>query len=85
MPRFEIEHILILDAGVAVIARQRGHGDFTVTSSSTLGGVPLRGHLDVPRKLLPNGSPDLELFAFQLANREDASRLAIGQAADLVP
>ena len=85
MPRFEIEQILVLDAGVAVLARRQGASDFTITSSSTLGGVPLREHLDIPRKLLPDGSPDLEFFAFQLAHREDASKLAVGQVADLVP
>jgi hypothetical protein len=83
--QFEIESILQLEAGVAVLARHLDAGEFSVGPASSLGGVPLREYLDIPRRILPDGSLDLKFFAFQLANTSDAPRLRVGQVVQLLP
>jgi hypothetical protein len=57
--------------GSYVFARRVGTIDFRVPAGSTLHGAPLRPGVDIPRRILPDGRPDLDCFQFCLANPED--------------
>jgi hypothetical protein len=58
-------------------------GDFAVSASSRLGGVPIQPSLSHPRALKPDGNPDLDIFAFVLAKSQDAERFSLGQIVEL--
>ena len=51
--------------GSYVFARRVGTGDFRVPVGSTLNG-PLKPGVDIPRRILPDGRPDLDCFQFCL-------------------
>jgi hypothetical protein len=57
--------------GSYVFARRVGTGDFRVPAGSTLNGAPLRPGVDIPRRILPDGRPDLDCFQFCLISPDD--------------
>src|SRR5688572_25844261 len=85
--QFEIEAVFkITNRGYCVFARQLTVGqNFIVTDKSFLGGVELGKYLDMPRKLDEKGEPRNDLFAFQLKNGEDNSKLKPNSVVELVP
>jgi len=84
---FIIEETLDLnDRGAFVFARPKsGQSDFRVVLGSTLGGLPVKPYVDMPRRLLPDGTPDLGCFQFQLVERENISRIEKGAIVSLEP
>lgn len=82
--RFKIEYIQ-LSKPVAVISRQMQQQEFYLGEASTLGGCKVQNHLTQPRALNPDGSPNLDLFVFYLANGNDRERLCVGKEVELVP
>ena len=89
-----VEDTLLLRAREASEAPQRafvfarpivGQPDFCVPPGSTLGGVPVRPYVDLPRRILPNGTPDLGCFQFELVEPDDLSVIARGASVSLEP
>lgn len=68
--RFKIEYI---STGTLyyVLARQLDEGSFSISQSSTLGGVRIRNSVTQPRALTRDGLQDLAIFAFQLCVASD--------------
>ena len=58
----------IAGRGVFVAARLIGFADFTLGESATIGECPIEPWLAVPRRLLPDGQPDLTYVVFKLRN-----------------
>ena len=83
--KFEVECVFGQEGPPFIIARQTEVGHFSVSTSSRLGGVPIQPSLSQPRKLKPDGSPDLDVFAFALTDPQDAERFSVGQIIELVP
>ena len=83
--KFKVEFVYRQEHGPYLFARRMEDGDFSVSASSRLGGVPIQPSLSLPRKLKPDGSPDLDVFAFVLTERQDAERFSVGQIVELVP
>jgi hypothetical protein len=48
-----------------------GQPDFRVPPGSTLGGLPVKPYVDLPRRLLPDGTPDIGCFQFELVEPGD--------------
>jgi len=76
--RLRVEHVLA-DRGI-VLARPIEIGAFQLTPTATLDGRPV-AHLDLPRALDDDGTPDLELVGFFLAYAADAARFRVGAEA----
>jgi hypothetical protein len=83
--KFKIESIFSVRDISCVMVRQLEAGEFSVSSASRLSGVPLHSFIDQPRKLRPDGSPDLEVFVFSLVEPQDSTRLSEGQIVELLP
>jgi hypothetical protein len=83
--KFKVEFVYTHKHGAYLFARRLEDCDFSVSASSRLSGVPLQPHLSQPRKIKPDGSPDLDVFAFILARREDGEKFALGQIVELEP
>jgi len=84
---FIIEETLDLDErGAFVFARPiTGQDDFRVVRGSTLGGLPVKPYVDMPRRVLPDGTPDLNCFQFQLIDRNDLPQIEKGAKVLLEP
>lgn len=84
---FEIENVFqITNRGYYVFARQLAIGqNFVVTDKSFLGGVELGKYLDIPRALDDKGEQRNDLFAFQIKNDEDNSKLKPKAVVELIP
>lgn len=82
--KFRIEYLAKKEQPSYVFARQLDAGDFLLTPSSRLGGVPIRQQISSPRSLTPDGKPDLTVFAFVLVAANDLPKLAVGQVVELV-
>jgi hypothetical protein len=83
--KFKVEFVFRQEGPPYLFARQVEGGHFSVSASSQLGGVPIQPSLSQPRALKPDGSPDLDVFAFVLTERQDAERFSVGQIVELVP
>jgi hypothetical protein len=83
--KFKVEFIFGQEGPPYLFARQIEVGHFSVSTSSRLGGVPIQPSLSQPRKLKPDGSPDLDVFAFVLTEQQDAERFSVGQIIELEP
>jgi hypothetical protein len=81
--QFEIEAVLTHSARVTVFARQLVNEPFALSETARLGGLPIHAHLSMPRALNSDGSPRLDLFAFQLRTHSDLSALSVGQLVTL--
>jgi hypothetical protein len=73
--RFRIDSVLA-DRGI-VFARAMDTGEIKVTPQATLGARPV-AHVDLPRKLREDGTPDLGLVGFFLAYAADVIHFPIG-------
>ena len=58
---------------------------FRVPPGSTLGGVPVQPYVDMPFRDLPDGTPDLPVFLFELVESGDERRIQPGTAVTLEP
>ncbi|QEG24823.1 hypothetical protein [Mariniblastus fucicola] len=65
-------------------AEQLDAGDFRLTDDSTLGGVPLRPQVTMPRVAERDDGTRPKVFAFYPVTRSDLSRLAVGDIVELV-
>ncbi|NBV24896.1 MAG: hypothetical protein EBS05_23625 [Proteobacteria bacterium] len=83
--RFAVEFVYERDAEAYVFARRQESGDFTLSASSRLGSAPIRPAVTQPRKILADGTPDLDIFAFVLADRHDMQTFHVGQIVELHP
>lgn len=81
--KFEITYIFEKQRPVTLFARQIGTGDFTLSDSPMLGGVPIKRYVSQPRSITPDGKPDLSQFAFVLCTAHDLPRLGVGQIVEL--
>ena len=84
--KFKIEYLCSVEGTALVMARQLESGDFALSSSARLGGVPLQQLLEIPRKLIrPGGLLDTSVMVFALSNSADSSRLSKGDVVELIP
>lgn len=83
--KFSVEFVYRLGQEAYVMARQLEGGDFSLSASSRLDGAAIRPVVTQPRKLRSDGSPDLEVFAFILANPEDVTSFHVGKVINLQP
>jgi hypothetical protein len=84
--KFKVEATFTVDGTAIVVARRGGDGEFSVSSSSRLDGVPLQQLLEIPRKLLrPEHGLDKNVFSFALADPADLSRFHKYDVVELVP
>ncbi len=81
--RFKVELVCTHESGPYLFARRLEAGDFSLSPSSRLGGVPIHPSLTQPRKLRPDSSPDLDVFTFVLTQRQDADRFSVGQIVEM--
>jgi len=58
---------------------------FRVPPGSTLGGVPVQPYVVMPFRDLPDGTPDLPVFLFELVQLSDERRIPPGTAVKLEP
>lgn len=80
---FKIEYIAGSSGTPYLLARQMEAGEIRLTSSSHLGGVPIRPHLSQPRAHTSDGQPDLTHYAFVVCNAADLAKLCVGQHVEL--
>jgi hypothetical protein len=84
--KFKVEATFAVDGTACVAGRRSGGGDFKLSSSSTLDGVPLLQSLEIPRKLLrPEHGLDDNVFVLALANSADLARFHKYDVVELVP
>ena len=84
--KFKVEATFTVDGTACVMARASGGGDFVVSNSSRLNGVPLQQRLQIPRKLLrPEHGLDMNVFVFALADSADLSRFQKYDVVELIP
>jgi hypothetical protein len=81
--RFRIEFQLTSGGSATVFARRLTRGDFALGPRARLGSVPIQRYVTQPRALLPDGSPDPDLFAFVLVSPKDLSLLPTGSEVEL--
>lgn len=81
--KFEITYIFEKQRPVTLFARQLGAGEFTLSDSPMLGGVPIKRYVSQPRAITPDGKPDLSQFSFVLSTGSDLAKLAVGQIVEL--
>ena len=81
--RFKIEFALEPRIG-AVFARHLDDADFTLVDGSTLGGIPIKPELTMPRALDADGNPRMDLFAFRPCVKADVERFVVGEIVELV-
>lgn len=83
--RFRIEYVSTDKSRLAVLARQLDQGDFALSESPELGGIPVMRFLSQPRITKPDGSMDLSVFRFQLVSGNDLAKLRVGDVVELGP
>jgi len=81
--KFRIEYIAKKERPVYVFARQLEPGEFRVSSTSSLGDVPIRPYISQPRALTSDGEPDRTVFTFILESANDVPKLELGQVVEL--
>ncbi len=77
--RFRVESVLA-DRGI-VFARALDAGAFKLTPTATRDARPV-AHVELPRAVRGDGTPDLGLVGFFLAYAADAARFAVGAEVD---
>ena len=81
--KFQVEFLYAIESESYVFARRMEQGDFSLSASSRLGGAAIVPSVSQPRKIRPDGTPDLDVFAFVLTDRQDAQRFHVGQIVEL--
>jgi hypothetical protein len=59
--------------------------NFYVGDSSTLGGCRVEKYLNQPRVIKKDGTPDLDVFVFYLADDNDEEKIFIGTEVEFLP
>ena len=77
--RFRVESVLA-DRGI-VLARALEPGELKLTPAARLGARPV-AHLDLPRSVRADGTPDLGLVGFFLAYSADVVHFPVGAVVD---
>ena len=86
MPTYQVTiegTFTVTGRGVFVAARLHDRCNFTLTETATIGGCPIEPRVAAPRRLLPDGRPDLNYFVFWLRDPSDRSKLKTGQIVEL--
>lgn len=84
--KFKIEATFTVDGTACVVARRSGDGDFSVSSSSRLDGVPLQQLLEIPRaRPWSQQLADMNVFVFALADSADLFRFQKYDVVELIP
>lgn len=85
MIQFEIEGVFkITRRGYFVFARYINQGtNWALTEESKLGGIGINPILSMPRATDKEGNPRFDLFAFQLKNSADSTKLKEGDIVEL--
>ncbi len=81
--KFRVESFFEVDEHLFLLVRRMEQGPFSVSAAARLSGVLIRQFVEQPRKLRPDGSPDLDVFVFELADRQDKGRFTAGQMVEL--
>jgi len=83
--KFRVEGLYEIDAQPVLLARRLEGSTFSLSHSTTpqLGGVRIRHFVEMVRRLKPDGSPDLDIFAFVLDDGRDKEKFSVGQIVDL--
>lgn len=81
--KFEITYIFEKQRPVTLFARLLGAGEFSLSESPMLGGVPIKRYASQPRSVTPDGKPDLSQFSFVLSSANDLPKLGVGQIVEL--
>jgi len=84
--KFQIEHLVegaVPDRLAYLIARQLEPGNFSLSEKSRLGGIRIRTSVSCPRKLKPDGTPDLTFFLFTLMDANEIALMAVGKIVEL--
>jgi hypothetical protein len=81
--KFRIEFQVVNEGSATVLARRLTRGDFTLGPGACLGRVPIQRFVAQPRALLPDGSPDPDLFAFVLVSPKDLPLVPPGSEVEL--
>lgn len=85
-PQIEFVIEAILQTQGYVLARICESIDFSLTTSATLNGIPIRPVLQQPRALEErSGQPRHDLFAFVLVNRSDIVKFKPNTSVLLLP
>lgn len=82
--RFRVEY-LHKKGPPTVFVRRLTPGEFALTPTATLGGIPIEPFVSAPRARKTDGSPDMDLLAFVLSSRADLVRLSVGAEVVLIP
>lgn len=80
--KFQVEYIFEYQH-VYILARSLERQGFSLSATSTLGGVPIQRWVDQPRKLHPDGTPDLDVYAFVLQHNDDKTEFVVNQIVEL--
>lgn len=83
--RFVIEYISSDRKRAVIFARRVEPGDFTLSAQARLGEVAVHPIVSQPRQLRPDGTPDLDVFAFTPRDRSRLKALSIGDEVTLHP
>jgi hypothetical protein len=84
--KFKVEGTFTVDGKACVIARRGGAGDFSLSGSSKLDGVPVLERLEVPPKLQRRElGLDRNVFAFVLADPAALLRFRKYDVVELTP
>ena len=81
--QFRIECVSSRGSPVYVLARQLTDGNFILSETPFLSGVPISRHVGQPRKFKSDGTLDVTVFAFQLVSSDDAERFFVGKVVEL--
>lgn len=79
----KVESLLSVKGICYVIVRQIESGEFSVSVTTRLNGVPLLPICTQPRKLRANGSLDLEVYVLALESSSDSILFTEGQIVEL--
>ncbi len=78
---FQIE--AVLPKLRVLFLRRVNKAEFSLQKGATINGYMVE-NFHIPRKLNPDGSPDLELFCFVLATRPDEAMFPVGSIVEYV-
>ena len=85
--QFEVESVVKLTSRFQtyIVARQVTPGNWKLSPTPTLGGVPIKEWTDIPRSEYTNGKQRMDIFGFCLCDPSDISKFSIGQIIELEP
>ncbi|WP_338791321.1 hypothetical protein V9L05_00760 [Bernardetia sp. Wsw4-3y2] len=82
---FKIEDKFTVKNDVYILASIVGDiSEYKLTENSTLGGIPIKPFLTIPRVTDKNGNPRFDLFGFCLKSKNDLEKVEIGKVVQLI-